>query len=209
MLVTPPDHCKQRLLARQGRRLSTREQSETLAQTAVDFLHGEHVHARSREFDCKRNSVEATTDFRDCAGSGRIDGKSSIHTARTLNKQTDRLTGLHGVQIAFQPGSWGPKRSHRHDSLAGHVQALPARGEYSQMRRCFQQSVDQVRAGVRQLLAVIQKQQRVPRAESPAKRIEDGRIQFVAHLQCLGNTERQALGVGHRREIHKPDAVRI
>ena len=97
MLVTPPDYCKQRLLARQRRRLSTREQSETLAQTAADFLHGKHVYAGSCEFDCKRNSVEATTDFRDCACSGRVDGKSSIHTARTLNKQTDRLTGLHGA----------------------------------------------------------------------------------------------------------------
>ncbi len=66
------------------------------------------------------------------------------------------------------------------------------------MRSCFQQPVDQIRAGVRQLLAVIQKQQRVPRAEAPAQRIEDGRIQFVAYLQCLGNTERQALGVDHR-----------
>ena len=92
--------------------------------------------------------------------------------------------------------------------LAGDLQRLAAGGQHAQAGAGGQQARGQRRAGVQQVLAVVQHQQQRPRPQGGDQAVQQRHPRRLAHAQGgrhgLGHQRR----VGEGGQLHQPDPVR-
>jgi hypothetical protein len=156
-------------------------------------------HPRGRQFDCQRDTVEASADLDDRASLIRlVQREARRDAAGAFNEQfhCGRVDSRADVQ-----------RGHRPQLLVGDPQALAAGGHDSHRRRLRHDGFDQIGGGVEHVLAVVEHQQ----ADSALQRGRDTLGHTLARL--LGDAQHRRHRIGHRSRIsdrsqlEKPDAV--
>ena len=116
--MAPLDGGPQRLVARQGRATSSREQAEPVRQAIVDLLHGQDPRPDRRELDREGQTVEPPADVHD----RRPVGGGQLEPARCrrgpLGEELDRLVEAKLVEglVALCAGQL--QRRDRDDVLA-------------------------------------------------------------------------------------------
>ncbi len=147
---------------------------------------GEQARPGGREFDRQRQAVEPRADGRDRRGGVLVHRESRIDRASAVGEQRD--------------GGVVGERRHRDLMLAAHVERGPAGGQDPQAGRRRQQRRD-LQAGFRDLLQVVQHQERVGVADARGQGVCD-RIARIVDAQRRRDRRHHRSRIDDRRQIH-------
>ena len=100
------------------------------------------------------------------------------------------------------------ERRHAVDRLAVDGERLAAGGEDVQVGAGLQERLGQCGDGSDQVLAVVQHQQQTTGAQVVGQRRRQRPARLLANAQDGGDRVRHQLGIGQRRQLDQPDAVR-
>ena len=158
--VPAPLHDRaQRAVPRQGGAAAPGEQPEAVVQPPRDLGQRQRPEPGGGQFDRQRQPVQAPDDVDDEGDRLVVDLETGADRGRALGEQpdgreADRLLG-------GNPGHRLAERRDRQQRFAGDAERLPAGGDDPQPRAVAEQFVRQVRAGVDEVLAVVEHEQGV------------------------------------------------
>jgi hypothetical protein len=131
-VIAPVDRCLERLLARQHRPRATGEQAETIVEARGDLFDGQPAHARRRELDRERDSLESVTDLRH---SGRVvarDREVRSRPRRAVEEELHRVEVRQRLDRGRLDRIRRRHRRHPPGCLAGDTEGLAAGGDQRQ-----------------------------------------------------------------------------
>ena len=172
-VVAPGDGVAHGLLA--GRQVARpiAQQPQAILHLRQQRLRREELDPGRRQLDGERQPVEGAAD-RGHRGCRRlVEGQCRPHRAGTLQEEAHRL-------VAGQERGVRRRISRRHRQgidgrlvLAPHVQGRPAGGQHLERGTGAEQRGDERRGGGQEVLAVVEQQQGLPRAEDPGQLVGD------------------------------------
>lgn len=176
-----------------------------MVELGVDLFRGHKPHARGREFDGKRNSVEPTADRGDRVDVRRGQRELGLMELGPLGEEADRLA----ARQVFDQGRILGKRERWHavGSLSGDAQRLPRRCQDRRLRTKVENRVGKRRAGAEKVLAVIQDQEKVPRRQMIANCLLHRATRFFAETEDAADRRRDLRRIGKGSELGQPDPV--
>ena len=163
-------------------------------QAVEDLVQRQRTHARSRKFDRERHSVEPPADLVHRHGVLIGGGEIGPHPTRAVFEQLDRFVGQR-------------QRGHPPCHLTGQPDRLTARRQQRQTRACFEQRQDEFRAGIEQMLAVVQHQQQLTLTDESDNRVHSRPARLVRKAECARHRNRDQIRIGDRREVDVPHPV--
>ena len=204
-LIAPVHGGPQRLLAQRRGPVARVEQLEPVAQPALDLLHRQRPHPGRGQLDAQRDAVQRPAQPRHRRGvvagqretwpGPRGPGREQPH--RLVRRQ---LGAVGAVRRQVQ-------RRHPPHRLAPHPQRLPAGRDDPQPRAPGQQQLHQRGAVADLVLAGIQDQQHVPRAQRLGQRLRQRDALLLTDPQRGGHRLRdRAVPVG---QLHQPRLVQV
>ena len=151
-------------MARQCGPAAPREEPETVVEPGRKALYPKGRGARRRKLDCQRDAVEATTDSGDRGRNARVRGEMWRGRAGPLDEQPHRaiLQRVLAIRATFCRHS---ERRYWVDPLALYPEWLAAGGDHARGRVGAQQRLGHLRRGVDHMLAIVEHQQELLRAE--------------------------------------------
>lgn len=199
--VTPADCGAQGLMPQQGAAGAAGQQAEAVVEAEGDLLHRERAQAARGQLHGQRDAVQATAEQCHLLGVPLGQLEAGQHRRRAVGEER------HGVRRAA-PGRRGDgQRGDRQQVLAGRLQGLPAGGQDPQARCRPQQRVDQLGAGLHQVLAAVQHDQQLPVGEllhQHVQRRSRGRVGQAQGFEYGVPEQHRLLDGGH---LDQPDAV--
>lgn len=184
----------------------TCEKPEPIVEPRRDVLRRHRAHARRRELDRERQPVQAPADLRDGGGIVRGEIEVGTHRARPLDEQPHRFHPRH----LFDPsivGFGNAERSQTPANLTGDIERLATRREHLHIRAGREEPVDDLRARVDQVLAVVEHDEEPPPQQVVGERLADVPAGLLAHPENVGHRFRDELRIRQRSEVDKPSAV--
>ncbi|HLW12350.1 MAG TPA: hypothetical protein VKU81_06600 [Casimicrobiaceae bacterium] len=206
-LVAPVDQRAQRLLPRERCAVAARQQPETVIQAGGNGLDSDRAHASSGEFDRQRNAIQSVADLRDVRGVVLGQVKRRLRGHRSLDEKPCgvRLGDFRKRGFALRIGN--DERRQRIRRLAANVQPLAAGRQELHARQRLQQFRCQFRAGVDQMLAVVEDEQQLAVSAMPGQRLRHGAARFLLDPERRGHRLRHQFRVCERRKFDQPHAV--
>jgi hypothetical protein len=204
-VVAPPDRGRERRLAR---REVARARAERLGPLLEPLQHRrgrEDIDASGREFERKREAVEAAADRRDARGRGLVERERRIDGACTKDEELHRLVLRELVDVR-DAGSRQGERLHGVLVLAGDAQGRAARREHPQVRGGGEQITDDRRRG-RDLLEVVEHEEQGAVAELLRQRIEQCGAR-VGDAERSGDSRQEQVRLEHAGEVDEDCSAR-
>jgi hypothetical protein len=205
-VVAPVDGRPEGALPRLGRPRAAGEQGEPVDHALGQLAHRQGRDPRGGELDRERHAVEVPADLRD--GGGVVVGQPEVRE-RVPGAVDEQRDGGAGRAARGVTGRRDRERVDRALHLPARRQRLPARGEDAQVRTALEEALDQERAGVDQVFAVVEHQEHRPVAEMTEELVLARRRGRVAHTQCGQHRVGHELGVGDAGQPDEADAVRV
>ncbi len=205
--VAPVDQRAQRLLPRERRAVAARQQPETVVQAGGNGLDADRAHARGGELDRQRDAIQPVADLRDVRGVVLGQVKRRLRGDRALDEKPCgvRLGDFRKRGFALRIGN--DERRQRIRRLAANVQPLAAGRENLYARQRLQQFRCEFRAGVDQMLAVVEDEQQPAVGAMPDQRLRRGTARFLLDPQRGGDRLRHQFRICKRRQFDQPHAV--
>ena len=189
--VGPVDRRPQSLFTTHRGRRTVGLQPESVPQAVEDLGQRHHPHSRRRELDPQGQTVQTSADIAYGSGVGGGDTEVGPSQPRAVDEELDSFVGER-------------QRRHPPGQLAGHPDRRTAGSQNRQPGARAQERVGQYTARVDQVLTIVQHHQRVPVADESHERVHRGAARLVRKAERAQHRYRDHLGIGHRREIHKP-----
>ena len=206
-IVTPGDRSPQRLLSLRAVPATSGEERKPAVETRQDGLRRKESHARRRQLDGQRETIQATTDGDDASAFSSVSSKW-LCTARA--RSTKRRTASEASASSRRSGrqGWELQGWDGELMLAGDVEWRPA-GDQNLDIRAVGEEVGDERRRVDDVLEVVEHQEQASRPQIGAQRrsIELG--------GGFANAEGAGDGGGHhrrgrdRRQRDEPDAIGV
>src|SRR5207302_2842721 len=133
---------------------SARQETEHVVEAFGYLLRGQVRHTRCRKLDGERYAVQTTADLGNRGDVRGVEVEGRLHGLRPRGEQPHRLGPL-----GFRAVSRRGEGRHRPRLLAFDVERLARGGQDRHVRTAREDSVDQVRAAVKQVLAVVEDEQ--------------------------------------------------
>ncbi len=206
--VAPVERGAQRLLAGRRHPAAPGEQAEGVVEAVEDLRDGEHVNPGRRQLEGERDAGEAGADAGDGVGILRRQREGGGDGPRPGHEELHRRgTGefVHGGQVIRVRGH---QRRDAILALARDLQPLAAGGEDAQGGAGGEQVVGEGGAGVDQVLAVVEDEERGPGGEEGGQGRQHRAARSFPQAEGGGHGDRDARGIGDRREFDKPEALR-
>ena len=205
--MAPFERRPQRLLARQAGAAAAPQQRERVAEPRGDLRGRQHVRAGGGELEREWHAVEPAADLGDRVG--------------VVVGQRERVRGLrrplaeqaHGLRLLEVGGTdlRAPRRQrqrrHAPGRLAGDPQPLAAGGQHAHVRARAQQCVDERRAAVDQVLAVVEHQQQARVADLGRERPDGIALGAQLHADRGGGLADHERRVPDRAQLHQAGAA--
>ena len=208
-LVVAPLHGGAKRLVPGKRGLVPGEETEPVVQPGADLIHGKQLHARRGQLDRQRNAVETPTDLSDDRAVLRIEREARLRRARPIHEEMDGIRRLERLPVVpgFRPGS--RERAHRKEPLPVDAQPFSAGCQDLQSRRSREQRLAQLRAGGKDVLAVVEDEQGIPGREMRREAFPQRPARLFLDPQSRGDGDLDSGCILDRREIDEPDAVGV
>ena len=216
-VVAPLDHRLKGRLAGRHRPGAPRQQAEIITERRRDLGHGEHVDPGGGQLDGERDPVDSLAD--------RGDRRQFVVAESEVGTSQHRPVGEQTHRCALADRRRGRRRRRQLEwtqpegLLGGEAEDFPARRQDPHPLAAAQKDLGQLGAGVDDVLAVVEHNQRAPILEvidepfhggphraAPWRRIGAGAA--LAHSELGGHRARHHLAVGDPSQIGKPHPVR-
>jgi hypothetical protein len=207
--VAPVERRAQRLLVRQRGLVAFGEEPHAVVQPRGDVVDRERAHARGGELDRERDALEPPADLAYGPGIPGRDAESRFHRRGALDEEAHRFAGRDLVERVRAERIGNGERRHRKLRFAGDPQRLAARGENGQAGRRLQQLPRERRAGLHEMLAVVEDQEHAPALQVLHQRLDYGAPGFLLHPEHKRDHLRDARCLREGRELHQPHAVGV
>ncbi len=195
-VVRPVDRASQRLVTFHRGPATARQQSELIVETRRDLGRRHRLDPGRRELDGERDPVEARADLFDRS---RVFGRHRElcpRLGRALGEQRDRVAGE-------------PERRQRDHAFARKRESLTTRRHYRDPRRGVYQAIDEFRDRVEQVLAIVEDEQELLRAEKVEQSLVEGLTHARLHPERGSDRLDDRLGLPDGRELAQPRAVAV
>ena len=140
-------------------------------------------------------------------GVGLVQREAGGRRVGPVGEQPDRVVAGQLLR-AGRPGRRQRERRYLPDRLGRHPQGLPAGGDDLQPGRAGQQPLAQTRAGVDQVLAVVQRDQQAAGPQRVRERVEQRHARFLFHPDGRRHRGHHQLGPLQVTKLDEPCAVR-
>jgi hypothetical protein len=190
-----------------GYRVPGLQQPQVLVQPAGQLAEREGTQLGRGQLDGQREPVEPVADLRHDRPVVGVQREPGAYRHRALQEQRQsRVPGL-GARWQRPVRIGDVQRHHVPHVLGHHPEHLPAGAQHPQAGAGAQGPVGEHRAGVHQVLAVVQYQQQIPVAQVVRNHL--GERPFAVHVDAerVGDGVLQQGGLGHPGEVDQPDAV--
>ena len=205
-LVAPVKRRSQRLMTRQCGPAAARQQGEAIVQPRGQTLDAECIDTGRCEFECQRDAVEAATNSGDHGDVARVRREPWRGRACPLDKQPDGAVAQRvlAIRAAFCRHC---ERRYRVNPLALDAERLAAGGDHARCRVGAQQRLGHLRRGLDHMLAIVEHQHELLRAQRVRDRERRcrARSKFEPERGCDGN--RDQLRVGQRHQLDGPNPI--
>ena len=206
-VVAPVDAGAHRLLARQCGPVAAGQDAKAIDKPRGDLIYRQCAHARRRKFERQRYAIQVVANLRHrrCVLLGQA--KGGLHRERSILEQSHRLASRQGIEsqvvIEVRRCEW----HHRIRRFATDVQRHAARGHDFDTGTGLENPVDQIRAGLDQMLAVVLNQKQPPVLGKRVQRLFHRSTRFLpdAEHRCHGLRHDQC--IGNRSQLDEPDPI--
>ncbi len=205
--MAPVDRRAKGLLALGARAAAARQQAEPVVGHREHLLDGERARPRRRQLDRERDAVEPAAEIGD---RGRVplgDDEGRPARRRPFDEEARGLEPFEVSGLQRRAGRRQRERQHRLEHLAHDPERLAARRQHAQARARPQQRPDRPRAGVRQMLAVVEHEQQLPRRRRVGERRHRRAARLLANAERRADRRRNQGRVGEPAELDQPHAV--
>jgi hypothetical protein len=208
-LIAPVQRRTQGAVARQRRTAAAAEQTEDVVQAPRDLLGGYHPDAGGGQLDRQRDAVEPAADLRDRGAVRLAEAEGGEHGARAVDEELHRLAGGQPLRGELLRVVGERERGHQPGRLARNAERLAAARQQREARAAPQQRIGERGAGVDQVLAVVEHEQKRARLEVLGERLLGITAGLLAQAELLGDLGGQERRVGERGELDPFDPVRV
>ena len=207
--MTPFERGAHRAVARRRRPPGVAKQAESLPEAFRDLFGREHAHSCGGQLECEGNGVDPLADVHDGGHALRRELEIGLRGAGPVDEQAHRVVRHRLVDrgLAGSCGARHAERRQRPGHLAGHAEGLTTRRQDLQVWARVQQRRREFRAGVDQVLAVVEDDQRPGSAQPAPERVDrrDARGCRDAGRRTDGGCDEA--GVFDRRQVGPDDLM--
>ena len=175
-----------------------RQQTESVVQHGADLADRERPRANRGELDGQGDAVETPADLRHVDRIRFVQHELLIYVRCAIDEETHRLGPADGLDARTARFRRQGQAADGKEPFAFDAQTLAAGGEKSHIRSLRQHSVGEVGAGVEQVLAIVEHEQRLGARESVEDAFERARPRLLLQAERLGHFLRDK-GVGGKR----------
>lgn len=205
--VAPVHQRAQGPLPGQGGTAAERQQRETVLQAGEHLVEGEGAHPGRGEFDRQWQPVQALDQLRHRLGVVLGDLEPGQDGRGAPAEQLHRRAGEQLPDRGPTARDRRRQRRHHEHLLPGDAQHVAAGRQHADTGRGPEQGVGQARAGVDEVLAVVQHKQQPPAADMAGDHVEGGAAGLVHQAQRGGHGMGQQLRVAQPGQLHDAHPV--
>lgn len=191
----------------QGGTAAERQQRETVLQAGEHLVEGEGAHPGRGEFDRQWQPVQALDQLRHRLGVVLGDLEPGQDGRGAPAEQLHRRAGEQLPDRGPTARDRRRQRRHHEHLLPGDAQHVAAGRQHADTGRGPEQGVGQARAGVDEVLAVVQHKQQPPAADMAGDHVEGGAAGLVHQAQRGGHGMGQQLRVAQPGQLHDAHPV--
>ncbi len=193
-----------RVCCRAGRASSGREQPEAVLEAVQDLHRREGAQPHRGELDRQRDAVEPPAQLHHGVAVAVRELEVGRHGGGAVEEERDGVVvrGVAGPDL----GGWCRQGRHDEDLLALDPERVPAGGQDAQAGCGGEQLAGQHRAGVGEVLAVVEHHQQ-PLVLQVGGEVAGGVRGDLAELEGVGHGVGEQLLVVESGQLHEPDAV--
>ena len=180
------------------------QDGEPVVQPAQDLFEGERPQPDRGQLDGQRQPVQPPADRRHRVLVLAGEGEGRHGRSRAFGEEGHRRERCPATR---HPRIRHRQRRYRENVFAGRREDFPAGDKDPCRVDLAQQDVRQLRAGVHQVLAVVQHEQRLPGAEELDQQVQRRSTERVVNAQRLHDREGHQRGVADLSQFDQPGAV--
>ena len=193
-------------MARRGIARALGQQCEPFAESPEESLWTQHSHPRGTKLDRKRKSVEPGTDLRDRRSVLARQLELGLHRLRAREEELHRLVRRKNRRRLGLAKVGHGERRHGIFVLAREVKRRAARDECLQIR-CRGEKRANSRAGIEELLEVVEDEEEVLVAQVVLQRLGERLAGPFPHRKRLGDRRDEEMRIADRGEVDEEDSV--